>query len=107
MALVRIGTDGKVINGDRRIRLSKVNQDQIQFSSQFNSGPWTVVFPDPTPGPPPYNGSPFSSATFAVPQTGFIASGPPVVSPSATEYKYEVRDSAGNLTDDPDIIIDL
>jgi hypothetical protein len=107
MALVRIDNTGKVIEGDRRIRLSKIGNEQIHWSSQLASGPWTVIFPAPTSGPPAYSGSPFSASTFTVPPIGSVASGEVVVSPSGTEYKYEVRDSQGTLTDDPDVLIEL
>jgi hypothetical protein len=103
MAIVRIDTSGKVIEGDRRIRISKYGQGQINWISQFNSGPWTVIFPA---GPPPYIGSPFESSTFIVPQVGSVSSGSAIVLPGGAEYKYEVRNSAGEITDDPDVIID-
>jgi len=103
MAAVRIGTDGKVIHSDRKVKLSKKQKDEVHFSSQANSGPWHVIFPA---GPAPYVGSPFGKDSFVVPKVGNVASGEVVVPPGTTEYKYEVRDSEGNLTDDPDVLID-
>jgi hypothetical protein len=93
----RIDPNGRVIGSDRTIRLSLRNNDEAQFTSQGTSGPWTVVFT---------NTSPFSSATFTVPQSGNVRSGRPTVQPGPASYKYEVRNSEGRITDDPDILID-
>src|SRR5262245_1348488 len=93
----RIDSDGKVITADRRIHLSKRFDDEIQWTSQGQSGPWTVVFT---------NVSPFSSTTFTVPVNGNVRSGLPVVEQSATEYKYDVREG-DRITDDPEVLIEF
>src|SRR5437016_3614753 len=101
MAIVpaRIDASGKVVTNDRKLKVSKKNQEQIQWIAEDDGGPWTVVFlAASSPGasatavqtPTTYHGSPFSESTFDVPQAGNVRSGVAVVAASATEYKYEV-----------------
>jgi len=100
---VQISATGKVITNLRR-NLSKTANDEAQWTSSGNTGPWTVVFP---PTDSVYNGSPFGSAnSFTVPQNGNVKSGVPTVASGNTIYKYKVFDSGGNMTDDPDILVD-
>lgn len=92
---VRIDKSGRVI--ERQVKVSKGGDDQIQWESQGNGGPWIVLFPA---------ASPFESPAFIVPTQGYVMSGIPFVNHSTRAYKYEVRDGNGRLMDDPDVIVD-
>lgn len=99
---VQIDANGKVVTNIHR-NLSKTSNDEAQWTSQGNTGPWTIVFP---PADATYNGSPFRASSFTVPQNGNVRSGVPTVPSGTTAYKYKVEDSNGNVTDDPDILVD-
>jgi|SoiMethySBSTD1v2_1073268.scaffolds.fasta_scaffold2413976_2 hypothetical protein len=100
--IIHVDNTGKIVSSDRTVRLKK-NLDQATWNSQGLSGPWTIVFPS---GPEPYVGSPFASSTFHVPRLGTVNSGPPLSTASDISYKYEVRGPDGNITDDPEILIE-
>ena len=103
MANVVIKRDGRIDDVDCRKTLSKVRRDTVTFIAA-GEGPWTIYFPpDTVPG---YRGSPFTRDTYNVtvgnPVTTSDASG----GVAGLTYKYQVKNAANEVKDDPDILID-
>ena len=95
----RIDRDGKIITSDRLVNLSLGQNDEVEWTSVGNQGPWTIVFTA---------GSPFSTDRFPVPQRGQTRSGTPTVKADPNRrYKYQVQDENGAVKDDPDIEVDI
>ena len=113
--IIRIDRDGHVINQDYRVGLSKSGangkpQDVIWIDTQ-NGGPWTITFDKTTSTAPntfPVQpGSPFSEPTFTVQNGASASSG--LVRNNATvpgTYRFNVRNAAGTITDDPDVDVE-
>jgi hypothetical protein len=99
MEAVRILTDGTVKDGHRRVKVKKSPGEAILFIAKGNGGPWKVVFDKP-------EGTPFSSASFDVPQGSFKSSGSPTAGIVGKRYRYSVYDARGNQKDDPDVDIE-
>lgn len=94
----RIQSDGTVVDADRDTHVTKQSAkggpDQVQWLRVPGvTATFTVHF----------DNSPFTGAAqdIAVPPGG-----PNTVSGSVATYKYSVRDSSGNTTDDPNVIIE-
>ena len=100
---ITIKANGRVKNGNARIDLSQ-SSDTIRWKTASGNGPWKVVFDANNPGS---GNRPFGANTFNVPNGGQSPStGRPVNGVINERYKYSVRDGAGNIVDDPDIIIE-
>jgi hypothetical protein len=94
---IKIKENGRIHDPDTRKSLSKGASEEVCWRAQGDGGPWTVRFP---------NGSPFSKDTFTGISNGRpVCSGPPMQGLSGRSYKYDVLDSAGNVVDDPDVLI--
>jgi hypothetical protein len=93
---VKIRADGTVPSQDQRKRLSKDRQDQVRWSTAEKSGPWTVRFRDRTP---------FGSFTYEVSPGKPVKSGP-ANGNVGDRFKYDIEDEDGQVTQDPEIIID-
>jgi hypothetical protein len=88
-----------VVNANARVGLRKSMNDTIDFVALPNGGPWTITFLGP---------SPFASGTFVIPAGGSINSGPITYNATSdpTKFRYQVEDSSGTITDDPDVIVE-
>lgn len=100
---IRIGTDGRIVDADRRVHttkdMSKGGPDQVQWIAP-GAGRYTIRFHD-------LAGSPFAAGySPANPHNIPIPQGAPLpVTQGAGTYKYDVI-SNGTATDDPDVIIE-
>ena len=93
---VHIKSNGRIRDGHCRKSLSKSAGDGVRWIAS-DGGPWTIRFVD---------GSPFRSSTFKNISPGNPAESGPAVGAVGKTYKYEVRNADGELTDDPDILIE-
>jgi hypothetical protein len=102
---VLIKENGRVQDTDTRKTISKSNGDQVRFYT-LSGGPWTVVFPSSdTAG---YSGSPFSANSYTVSVNNPATTSAPTEGAGVDQtYKYQVKNAAGMIKDDPDILIDL
>src|SRR5262249_6046297 len=103
---VLIKENGRVQDTDTRKTISKSNGDQVRFYT-LSGGPWTVVFPSSdTPGG--YRGRPFSTNRYTVSVNNPATTSAPTEGASIDQtYKYLVKNAAGTIKDDPDILIDF
>jgi len=93
---VLILNNGRVNPPDNRKTLSLSANDEVRWVAA-GGGPFTIVF---TPL------SPFSGNNFPVAVGNPWTSGPPVHGEIDKTYKYQVRNSAGAILDDPDVLIE-
>jgi len=113
---IRIGTAGIVISADRRTHVTRNGPaipdqdgeppqaggaDQVKWLRVGGSGTWTVRFGHPQGSPFAPGHGPANPHDITVPPGGPLA-----VTQGPGTYKYDVLDSAGNLKDDPDVVID-
>jgi hypothetical protein len=108
---IRINGTGQVIQSDRRVPVRKSLAEDVLWIATQNGGPWTITFDkSPTGGESTYPvaaGSPFSQSSYTVAQGGSNGStGGPVNGTVQRTHRYNVRDQAGRITDDPDIDIE-
>lgn len=97
---VRIDASGKVVNADRTVHTTKNpangGPDRVHFIvTPGNGGKFRVDFSAYL------QGSPFEQISVSVPNDGAQE-----VTGNEGTYKYDVYDSGGKLTDDPNVIID-
>ena len=96
MKQIRILSNGMISTGDRETHTTKdPNQggpDRVQWIA-LGGGPFTIRFEQSPFQPGPQD--------IAVPP-----SNPQTVSEAIGRYKYSVLDAAGNVVDDPDVIIE-
>jgi hypothetical protein len=94
---IKIKENGRIHDPDTRKSLSRGASDEVCWRAKGKGGPWTIHFP---------NGSPFVKDRFEnISNRKPVCSGPPIKGLSGKAYKYDVQDSAGNIVDDPDILI--
>jgi hypothetical protein len=86
-----------VVNQNARVGVNRPDNDTVTWNALGTAGPWTVVF---------LSASPFSAGTFVVPAGGTVSSGTANGSANLGKYRYQVQNSSGTVTDDPDIIIE-
>ena len=105
---VRISATGQVI--DTPVKVSKRQSDDVLWIATGNGGPWTITFDKASNAPATYavaSGSPFSDSTYTVSQGGSHGStGGPVNGSVGKTYRYCVRNSAGEIVDDPDVDVE-
>lgn len=96
---IHINPNGMIQDQDCRVRASKIAGDTVTWTSVGNAGPWTINF---------NNGTPFGSASITVTAGPNGTSGPqtPLADAALRKYTYQVKNSAGTITDDPDVIIE-
>jgi hypothetical protein len=109
MQVVRIDTRGRVL--DQVVRVSKGNSERVMWVALGNGGPWTITFDKPPASSdraPFEPGSPFDQVMYEVERGSFkiTAYGPKADAREDKTYKYNVRNSDGKITDDPDIDIE-
>jgi hypothetical protein len=106
MQVVRIDKKGRAL--DHVVRVSKDYSENVIWVAHGNGGPWTITF-DKTQGAIPHTtGSPYSQASYTVPQGGFVitSGGLDAKTVVGETYKYNVKRQDGVITDDPDIDVD-
>jgi hypothetical protein len=97
--VVRIDAAGRVV--DRVVSVRKSRDEDVLWVAQSNGGPWKITFDKDA------SGSPFSETSYDVQRGGSGGStGGPVGGVVGRTYRYNVRDAAGTITDDPDIDIE-
>jgi hypothetical protein len=95
---VKIKENGTVLVKDRTKKVSKLGKDDVKWVAAGKGGPWKVVFP---------NGSPFAADSFDVSPKNEGRSGDAINGDPGKSYKYDIQDQHGNVTEDPEILIDL
>lgn len=107
---VRISREGKVVSGDRVVKVKKERGDNVRWIAQDGGGPWKITFDKVSTDPSTYPvepGSPFSAAMYDVTAGGSGGStGGPINGVVFRTYRYRVRNASGVVTDDPDVDIE-
>ena len=112
--LIRISKNGKVQNPDYRVRVSKAGQNNLPKDVLWidveHGGPWTITFDKTSSAPSTYqvqSGSPFTQPTFTVANGASASSGDVDINATVYRtYRFNVRNAAGAITDDPDVDVD-
>ena len=96
---ININPNGMIKDQDCRVRASKSGGDTISFKANGNGGPWTIDFADAAsplfnPGPP-YVVPAGPNGTLTLTPVG-----------SSAKHTYQVKNAAGQVVDDPDVIIE-
>jgi hypothetical protein len=109
--IVRINRQGKVYNQDYRVRVKKSLNEDVLWIDVENGGPWTIEFgAKSSSAPTTYtlaSGSPFSQPSYTVDNGASKGStGGPVNGTVQRTYRYNVRNAAGEVTDDPDVDVE-
>jgi hypothetical protein len=92
---VLILNNGRVNPPDNRKTLSLSAGDEVRWVAA-GGGPFTIFFPV----------NPFAGNSFPVSVGNPWPSGRPVNGVIGQAYKYQVRDAAGVILDDPDVLIE-
>jgi hypothetical protein len=92
---VLIKANGRVNEPDNRKTLSLSAGDEVRWVAA-GGGPFTIFFPN----------SPFAANSFQVAVGNPATSAPAIKGAINTAYKYQVRDAAGAILDDPDVLIE-
>ena len=100
---VLIRENGRIQDSDCRKTLSLSGGDRVRFFT-LTGGPWTVYFPPASD--PGYNGSPFTTNSFAVSVGNPATTSVPQTGTAGNTYRYQVKNNAGTVVDDPDVLIE-
>jgi hypothetical protein len=94
---IKIKENGRINDPDTRKSLSRGASEEVCWRAKGDGGPWTINFP---------HGSPFAQDRFEnITHRHPACSGPAVRGEAGKAYKYDVLDSAGNIVDDPDVLV--
>ena len=110
--IVRISREGKIYNQDYRVRVNKNNNDDVLWIDVENGGPWTIVFDAKSSSPPRISSQSRAAALSASPVTQSTtegskgSTGGPVNGVPERTYRYNVKNAAGQITDDPDVDVE-
>jgi hypothetical protein len=86
MKTVLINSNGTVVDDDRVVSVSKVQNENIRWKALDNGGPWKITFDKNA------KGSPFTATKYVVPKgLQVISEGGPKGGQLGQTYSYNVR----------------